>query len=432
MAMRLRAFSSLVAGRCATVVAASIEREAVRLSWSDGHVSRFHHEWLRDHCPQSVHPVSGQREVPLERLRSESLTLDDASLGEAPSGDQTLRLRWLAHASAAHDSTFETSWLRTHCYTGVGGGGVGGGGGGSASSAAVAATAWWPDDVAAAGLPSVEWRDLVGPPDDRSASSASDATERATLRCLRLLRRWGFCLVRRTPSSVDGTAALASRLGIVQPTFYGDGVWDTAPRADPSAVVDTAYSNAALPLHTDCTYLQQTPGLQLFNCVAQAGVGGDSGSLEGSTRLADSLAAAAVMRERHRSAFDFFRRALIPFEHHDGEVHHCAIAPVFRSDPRTGEVVGIRYNETDRAPLDSLGFDDVGAFYEHVHALHDSVESVEVAVRLEVGDAIVIDNHRVMHGRHAFSGHRNMLGCYLTADDWRSRLRVLEARHGAE
>ena len=100
MVMRLRAFSSLVAGRCATVVAASIEREVVRLSWSDGHVSRFHHEWLRDHCPQSVHPVSGQREVPLERLRSESLTLDDASLGEAPSGGQTLRLRWLAHQSS--------------------------------------------------------------------------------------------------------------------------------------------------------------------------------------------------------------------------------------------------------------------------------------------------------------------------------------------
>ena len=35
-------------------------------------------------------------------------------------------------------------------------------------------------------------------------------------------------------------------------------------------MIDTAYSNEALPLHTDCTYLTQQPGLQLFNCAAQA------------------------------------------------------------------------------------------------------------------------------------------------------------------
>ena len=27
--------------------------------------------------------------------------------------------------------------------------------------------------------------------------------------------------------------------------------------------------------------------------------------------------------------------------------------------------------------------------------------------------------------RHAFRGFRNLLGCYLTADDWRSNLRML-------
>eukprot|EP00966_Prymnesium_polylepis_P322216 7378481-Prymnesium_polylepis.1 len=39
-------------------------------------------------------------------------------------------------------------------------------------------------------------------------------------------------------------------------------------------------------------------------------------------------------------------------------------------------------------------------------------------------------DHRVLHGRHAFVGHRRLLGCYIQADDWRSRLRVLEAAMG--
>lgn len=47
-----------------------------------------------------------------------------------------------------------------------------------------------------------------------------------------------------------------------------------------------------------------------------------------------------------------------------------------------------------------------------------------------MGDALLLDNHRVLHGRHAFTGTRNLLGCYMTAADWQSRCRVLEQRVG--
>ena len=48
---------------------AAILERAVQLTWEDGTTSNFHHNWLRDHCPQSVHPVSHQREVPLAAVR---------------------------------------------------------------------------------------------------------------------------------------------------------------------------------------------------------------------------------------------------------------------------------------------------------------------------------------------------------------------------
>ena len=59
-----------------------------------------------------------------------------------------------------------------------------------------------------------------------------------------------------------------------------------------------------------------------------------------------------------------------------------------------------------------------------------AIGALETELRLAPGQAIVIDNHRVMHGRRAFRGHRNLLGCYLPADDWQSLLRVARRERG--
>jgi hypothetical protein len=38
----------------------------------------------------------------------------------------------------------------------------------------------------------------------------------------------------------------------------------------------------------------------------------------------------------------------------------------------------------------------------------------------------VFDNHRVLHGRSAFTGTRRLCGAYVSGDDYRSRLLGLE------
>ena len=247
------------------------------------------------------------------------------------------------------------------------------------------------------------------------------------LDCLRALRRDGFVLVSDCPLTERATEELAWRFGRLQDTFYGGPIWDTAPRAE-GEIIDTAYSNVALPLHTDCTYLKHQPGLQLFNCVEQCEA--PAGALDGSTRLADGFAAAHVLRQDFPEAFEFVCRVALPFMHCEGEVSMRTAAPVF--ELVHGEVVSFRYNELDRAPLGPpLRFDDVRAFYAHQAVLVNVIGQLEMPLRLGVGDALLVDNHRVLHGRYGFTGRRNMLGCYLTADDWLSRLRVLEAAHEA-
>ena len=41
-----------------------------------------------------------------------------------------------------------------------------------------------------------------------------------------------------------------------------------------------------------------------------------------------------------------------------------------------------------------------------------------------------MDNHRVLHGRSAFTGVRRMCGAYIGKDEFRSRLAVASERFG--
>lgn len=45
---------------------------------------------------------------------------------------------------------------------------------------------------------------------------------------------------------------------------------------------------------------------------------------------------------------------------------------------------------------------------------------------------LVIDNHRVLHGRSAFDGKRRMCGAYVGVDEYRSKLAVLTEQHAPD
>ena len=48
--------------------------------------------------------------------------------------------------------------------------------------------------------------------------------------------------------------------------------------------------------------------------------------------------------------------------------------------------------------------------------------------KLQPGNAVIFDNHRVLHGRAAFVGGRRLCGAYINHDDYRSRLAVLRTQ----
>jgi len=240
------------------------------------------------------------------------------------------------------------------------------------------------------------------------------------------IARMGACVIKEMPLTQDGTEeVLRSVVGPPRETFYGR-MWDTAPKRE---VNDTAYTNLALEPHTDCTYLTDTPGLQCFNCVAQSDPGVSNA---GATHLVDSFAMIEFMRKDNPEAFKFFCTVPLVFHHIEKDVNVRAVRKVINLDPYNpeGPPVQFAYNMYDLAPVTYLPhtFERIASlanYYKHTRYLNELIRSTRhsILTKLQVGDCLIVDNHRIMHGRTAFTGYRNLVGCYVGVDDWTARLR---------
>ncbi|KUF90499.1 arabinan endo-1 [Phytophthora nicotianae] len=158
----------------------------------------------------------------------------------------------------------------------------------------------------------------------------------------------------------------------------------------------------------------------IFNCAAQAGEGGES-------RYVDAFHVVETLRKENPEAFRVLSTTPLPYFTVDNDAHLATMEPLIRVD-YAGNVVQFRHNDYDRAPLTHLSFEEVGEFYKAHRKLLEVMRrpEMEFCMKLQVGDMVVVDNQRVMHGRHAFQGgDRALIGCYIGRTEYESRLRVL-------
>jgi len=96
-----------------------------------------------------------------------------------------------------------------------------------------------------------------------------------------------------------------------------------------------------------------------------------------------------------------------------------------------GEIQSVRWNNDDRSVMTAFGGESVAKWYQAARLWNKLLTSPESEfwIPLRAGIAVVINNHRVLHGRSSFSGPRRMCGAYIGGDEYRSRLRVLRERY---
>jgi trimethyllysine dioxygenase len=231
---------------------------------------------------------------------------------------------------------------------------------------------------------------------------------------LTIVATYGFAIVTGTPATAAATEALIRRVGYVRETIFG-GFWEFT--ADLSKA-DLAYTNVYLPAHTDGTYCHDAPGLQMLHCLSFEGTGGDS-------TLVDGFKIAEVLRTTESELFMTLSTVAIPGQYIGDGAHLMSARPVFRHD-HSGALVQVSYNNSDRAPF-LLPPDEMDQLYTALRAFDQLANSESMQWRqvLRPGDALLFDNWRSLHGRHAYTGKRTLCGAYLNHEDFESRLRLL-------
>lgn len=163
----------------------------------------------------------------------------------------------------------------------------------------------------------------------------------------------GFVLVTSTPfDNPETTKKLLERIAFIRETHYG-GFYDFTPDL---AMADTAYTNLALPAHTDTTYFTEPAGLQAFHLLSHTPAPGADNAVQaaegGKSLLVDGFHAAKILQEEDLEAFNVLATKGVLW--HASGNKDISITPYkwFPVIEKYGRVVQrIRWNNDDRGVL---------------------------------------------------------------------------------
>lgn len=371
------------------VTGAEIGDGLVDVAWSDGRISPFHFDWLRDNCPCRLCVHGQTREQVFEIIDApEGLAATEAE----PDSHGGLTVRW----RDGHQSRYEAGWLRANAY--------------DADSRAERREQ----------QPQILWGREGPLPTFDYAELAEDGPR--LLAWLTAIRDAGLTLVRGVPAEREAVMALARRIAFIRQTNFGV-LFDVESKPNPDSA---AYTGVNLPPHTDLPTRELQPGLQFLHCLANKADGGDS-------IFVDGFSIAEAIRERHPDDFRILTQTPMAFWNKDTVTDYRWNAPLFALD-ETGRVGEARFANFLRGPIDAEA-QAMPAIYRALRRFlsFSRDPAFRLVRRLEPGDAWVFDNRRVLHARTEFdpaSGRRHLQGCYVDRDELISRIRVLERELG--
>ncbi|TDZ17717.1 Trimethyllysine dioxygenase [Colletotrichum orbiculare MAFF 240422] len=243
------------------------------------------------------------------------------------------------------------------------------------------------------------------------------------------IREYGFVFVDGTPSETpDATQRVLEKIAFIRETHYG-GFYDFIPDL---AMADTAYTNMALPAHTDTTYFTDPAGLQAFHMLSHEAPPSQEppkdGKLGGESLLVDAFYAARILKKEDPQAYEMLSKVRLPW-HASGNqgitISPDKRYPVLELDQETGELQRVRWNNDDRGVVPFTKEVSPTQWYAAARKWDAILRrpDVEYWVQLKPGQVLIFDNWRVMHGRSAFEGRRRICGAYINRDDFFSRWR---------
>ena len=345
----------------------------------------FNYYWLRDACPSTIDSQTRERIFDISQLNTVPVAKAASVQGD------TLVIDW---ASEVHETCLPIAQLQEFADNGR-----------KYDPADLPRKLWYSDKYN--DFKRVRQTDVV----NTNAGCAVLA---------RALVEDGIALVTEMESSDESLTRLVNCLGPVTTSAEGD-YFEVRLEIEPT---NLAFTASALEMHTDLPGEEMAPGIQFLHCRENTVEGGRSLFLDGA-------AAAAALRIEEPDAFHLLTSHDIPFFYrHDGwdyRAHHRVI----ELDPR-GDVAGVTLSQHLQDDIDlsqDLLDDYYPALCKFIRMMQE--DRFVCRFRLNEGECIVFDNHRIVHGREAFSadsGSRHLRGSYTDRGATWSKFRILTSK----
>ncbi|MBF9052282.1 DUF971 domain-containing protein [Roseobacter sp. HKCCD9010] len=357
-------------------------KDAVTLTWSDGHVGHYDQQWLFDNCrcPLCVHPETLE---PLVQFIDKHVP----GIGEILTTLDALKITW----ADGHLSQYSNGWLRSYDAS-----------------------------LDANRVPTFEERfDLwdatsLAVPEFQYADTHSTGEMG---RLLETLINTGFVIVKNAPRDDGFAVDFAKRIGDLRVTAFGR-YFDVIAKNEPNS---NGYTSFALPPHTDIAHYEAPPAIQLQHFLENDAKGGLS-------TLVDGFKLARVLAERKPQVFQQLIKPVYTFRFQDDALEHAFQGPIIALDP-DGNPKSVRLDLDILEPF--MGsVDEVRKCRSAVktfcaYCMNDEFQFTK---KLDAGDLMIVSNTRLLHGRTAFepsTGKRRLQVCYLDRGEVSSRMQVL-------
>ena len=234
--------------------------------------------------------------------------------------------------------------------------------------------------------------------------------------------KYGFVIFKNVPVENDYIVKFANSIGTIRPTNFGES-FSVKSIPEPN---DLAYTSIALTPHTDNPYRKPIPCIQLLHCLENEVKGGLS-------TLVDGFAVAEYLRENHKDIFKILTNTKVRFRFVDKTIILENWGELIELD-ENNKVKQVRYStRLDYVP--ALEKSELKLFYKARKLIADLYASskFEIRFKLNKGDLLMMDNHRLLHGRTSYDvseGKRYLKGCYIDHDSTEGKLRHLERKFG--
>lgn len=360
----------------------SLTATGVNVPMLDGSIAYFNNYWLRDNCPTSFDSQTRER------------TFDIFHEAEAPKPakatiqDEALVIEW---AGSGHVTRHALSFLALYAK-----------GEKRHDPADLPRRAWYSDHYPAIA---------------RFSQPALKADKTLVAKWIEAMLVEGVAIITDMPDSNEGLDDLVKLMGHVRPTFFGE-YFDVRTHIKPT---NLAYTAKALEMHTDTPAEDEAPGVQFLHCRANSVSGGQNLFLDG-------VAVANDLKKEFPEDFALLSGTDIPYycehDHYDMRSRQRVIEL-----DQHGEVSGVTISQ-HMADIFDLPQDFLDTYYPAFCRFGRMLQSDKYLMRfrLEATECIVFDNHRIVHGRSAYSateGDRYLRGCYADRGEMRSTYRAL-------